>query len=206
MSRSSSSPGHYFAMSSQFEPEGLYLALPLEGESRLLQGWGAHSAFYGGYTYNGVRLKGHIGLDLAAPAGAPVLAADAGRITEINVEPGGFGRYIKIEHSWGESFYAHIVSPVVDAGQSVKRGQHIAQVEAGRRRSAGAFPAHLHFAVRINPYNRFDGWGGFSDPLPYLYAPTLDVAVPQTGAEDETPGYEEGLPPMLAERPGMRRP
>ena len=38
----------------------------------------------------------YIGIDLGAPAGTWVLAADAGRVIEISVEPGGFGRYIKI--------------------------------------------------------------------------------------------------------------
>jgi murein DD-endopeptidase MepM/ murein hydrolase activator NlpD len=95
------SPSHYFAMSGQFEPEGIYLLLPLEGNSLLLQAWGEYPEVYGRYTYNGVRLKGHIGIDLAASAGAWVLAADAGRVIEISVEPGGFGRLALIQAAPG---------------------------------------------------------------------------------------------------------
>jgi murein DD-endopeptidase MepM/ murein hydrolase activator NlpD len=195
------SPGHYFAMSGQFEPEGIYLLLPLEGNSLLLQAWGEYPELYGRYTYNGVRLKGHIGIDLAAPAGAWVLAADAGRVIEISVEPGGFGRYIKLEHPWGESFYAGIAAAAVDAGQTVPRGHRLARIEDSRRR----YPTHLHFAIRISPYNRHDGWGGFSDPLPYLYAPNLET-VPLDPNVERLAIDEESLPPILVERPNLRRP
>lgn len=188
-------------MSGQFEPEGIYLALPLEGGTRLLQAWGEHPEFHARYTYNGVRLKGHIGIDLQAPAGAWVLAADVGRVVEISVEPRGFGRYIKLEHAWGESLYAGIASPAVDAGQSVPRGHRLARIDSTR----SPYPTHLHFAIRISPYNRFDGWGGFTDPLPFLYAPQLETTPPEPGVE-RLNNLEEAIPPMLEETPNSRRP
>jgi murein DD-endopeptidase MepM/ murein hydrolase activator NlpD len=212
-------------MSGQFEPEGIYLALPLElfaldTHPLLLQGWGEHPEFHGRSTYNGVRLKGHPGLDIAAPPGTWVLAADAGRVVEISVEPGGFGRYIKLEHAWGESLYAGIAASAVDAGQSVPRGHRLARIdgtpisparsaipsESGHgERNRQTFPSHLHFAIRIHPYNRFDGWGGFTDPLPYLYAPTLETVPLDPKIEQQSPAAEN-LPPMLVERPNARRP
>jgi murein DD-endopeptidase MepM/ murein hydrolase activator NlpD len=188
-------------MSGLYEPEGIYLSLPLDGKPVLFQGWGDHPEFHARCTYNGIRLKGHIGLDLLAPRGTRVLAADGGRVIEISVEPGGFGRYIKIEHTWGESFYAGISAPSVDTGQSVTRGHTLALVEAQRR----PIPSHLHFGIRIKPYNRLDGWGGFTDPLPYLYMPELQTPELEQGAENPVTD-EESLPPMLAERPAMRRP
>jgi murein DD-endopeptidase MepM/ murein hydrolase activator NlpD len=195
------SPSHQFITSSQYEPEGIFLALPLAGTPHILQGWGEHPDYYSRFTYNGVPLKGHIGVDLAAAGGADVLAADAGRVVEISVEPGGFGQYIKLEHAWGESLYAHIMAPAVDSGQNVSRGQPLGRVEPSRR----AYPTHLHFAIRTTPYNRFDGWGGFSDPLAFLYLPEQSAGS-ENGPADDWPARLDDLPPMLVERPGGRRP
>ena len=188
----------YATLSGRFEPEGIYLSAPLEGAPVVLQGWGAHPVEHAHYTYNGVRLKGHPGLDLAADPGVPVLAADDGRVTELSIERGGFGRYLKVEHRWGESLYANLGDILVEAGQAVTRGQSLAHVT--HILDDGTFPSHLHFALRIAPYNRFDGWGGFSDPLPYLVS--AEVITAETGADEDA----LAIPPMLMERPGLRRP
>lgn len=73
---------------------------------------------------------------------------------------------------------------------------------------ARRFPTHLHFAIRAAPYNRFDGWGGFSDPLAFLYLPE-PIAGAENGPPVEIDGWAaqpEDLPPVLVERPGVRRP
>lgn len=185
-------------MSGQFEPEGIYLFPPLEGECLLLLGWGDQPAYHAQFTYNGIALKGHTGLDIAARPGAQVVAADAGKVTEISIELGGFGRYIKLEHRWGESIYAHLGEILVETGQVVARAQPIAHIETGKR----VYAPRLHFAIRITPYNRFDGWGGFTDPLPYLYNGEI-VKPEEIEPDDPNPAQ---LPPILVERPGMRRP
>jgi len=187
----------HFRTTGQYEPEGIYLFPPLEGDCLLLQGWGENPAYHARFTYNGIALKGHPGLDMAAARGAPVMAADAGKVTEISMEAGGFGRYIKTEHRWGESIYAHLGTILVEAGQVVARGQTLARLETSKQR----YWPHLHFAIRINPFNRFDGWGGFSDPLPFLYV--SEVTKPEENDPEE--GSSDLLPPMLVERPGVRR-
>ena len=123
---------------------------------------------------------------------------------EISFETGGFERYIKLEHRWGESFYAHIGEIAVEAGQLVKRNEYIAR---SGRPSSGLSP-HLHFGVRLSPYNRFDGWGGFGDPLPFLnpsniLLPDLNQEGPNQDGEQE-PMF--ATHPMAIERPGLRRP
>jgi murein DD-endopeptidase MepM/ murein hydrolase activator NlpD len=185
-------------LTGRYEPEGLYLHSPLDARCTVLMRWGDQAEFYARFTYHGVPVKGHPGLDLAIPVGTRVLAVDQGRVMESNFEPQGFGRYLKLEHSWGESFYAHLEEPLVDAGQIVARGEAIALSGDNQ----GAVQPHLHFAIRIRPYNRFDGWGGFSDPLPFLS--TTDLSIP----EDDTPETVDARPtPLLVqERSGMRRP
>ncbi len=180
-------------LSGLYEPEGIYLHTPFEGEAVIAQAWGEHADFYGQWQYNGVTLKGHPGVDFALRPGARVLAVDAGRVIEISLERGGHERYIKIEHRWGESFYAFLGEIPVDAGQMVGRAAHIAFTQT--------FPiAPLHFAIRIQPYNRFDGWGGFSDPLPFMEA--LGLAAAETDPDDARTSPHV----MATERPNMRRP
>jgi len=166
----------------------------------VLQGWGAHPAYHGKFTYNGVPLKGHPGLDLAAPPGAPILAVDQGRVSEIGRDAFGLGLYVKIEHRWGESLYAQLGQVLVESGKSVERGERIAAASLPPQKGV----IHLHFAIRIFPYHRFDGWGGFSDPTPYLYVTELTL-LPE--AEDNQANFPEGsFAPMTTEKPGARRP
>jgi murein DD-endopeptidase MepM/ murein hydrolase activator NlpD len=160
-----------------YEPEGIYLSAPMSGECRPIQFWGDHSEYYNQFHYHGVPLKGHNGIDFRIAPNTYVLAVDPGRITEIGEERGGIGRYIKIEHRWGESLYGHLDTIVIDAGQHVARGDQIATVGEsemlGQSGSSEVRTTYLHFGIRIKPFNRFDGWGGFTDPLPYLNPATL---------------------------------
>lgn len=195
-------PDRYIQLASQYEPEGVFLACPIKtSEVVVLQGWGDNPAYHGQFTYNGVRLKGHPGVDLATPPDSSIVAVDQGRVSEISRDPAGLGRYVKIEHRWGESLYAQLGAIVVESGQSVKAGQVIAHAETISRN----FPLHLHFAIRIYPYNRFDGWGGFSDPTPFLYVVELKrfEENDELKSEEETP---QKIPTMLMEKTGMRRP
>lgn len=61
--------------------------------------------------------------------------------------------------------------------------------------------SHLHFAIRVTPYNRFDGWGGFIDPLSFLNP--SNIVLPDS--EDEM-FHPIIVHRMADETPGMRRP
>lgn len=185
-------------LSGRFEPEGIYLHAPLTGPLQVVQRWGDHAEFYSRYTYYGVRIKGHPGIDIATPVGTHVLAVDKGRVVELSFDPLGFGRYLKLEHAWGESLYAHLAEALVDAGQSVERGALIAL--SGDQE--GQLPPHLHFGLRIRPFQRFDGWGGFTDPLPFFSA--SDLELPDEELSDALPTFSP--PPLVEEREGIRRP
>ena len=147
-----------------YEPEGIYLSAPFEGRRRISQLWGANPGTYRHFRPGGVPLRGHNGLDFALPTHTRLLASDQARVIEIGNDSDGYGLYIKMQHTWGESLYAHMQGFAVESGQIVKRGMLI-----GFSGNSGASTIpHLHFAIRIYPYDRSDGWGGFADPLPFL--------------------------------------
>ncbi len=143
---------------------GHYLHAPYDGTYVITQMFGENATFYSQFTTDGVSLKGNNTLDIALPAGTPLFAVDDGVVSRAGFEPDGFGNYVLIEHPWGQSIYTQLDNFSVTAGETVKRGQPIG---ASGNTGASAGP-HLNFGIRINPYERTDGWGGYSDPLPYL--------------------------------------
>lgn len=94
---------------------------------------------------NGARR--HQGVDIAADAGAPVVAA-AGGIPVNRNSPAGYGIYIDIDHGGGLSTrYAHLQSSMVENGQYVRGGEKIGEV--GRTGNLSpTTQSHLHFEVR----------------------------------------------------------
>lgn len=109
-------------------------------------------------------LKGHNGLDFGVVTGTPIRAVADGIAINEDFDPDGYGLYAKVLHSWGQSLYAHLDKRVTGPGQTIKAGSVI-----GLSGNTGHSTApHLHFAMRVTPFNRNDGWLGYSDPLPYL--------------------------------------
>jgi len=142
-----------------------YLHAPFIGSFGISQLWGERPWVYRQFTYDGVALKGHNGIDFMTPTGTPLAAIDQAIVVDATYnDPGGFGNYVKLKHAWGESLYAHMDTLAVKKDQEVARGAVIGT--SGNTGFSGG--PHLHFAIRINPYARTDGWGGFMDPLPYM--------------------------------------
>ncbi|HEY5501313.1 MAG TPA: M23 family metallopeptidase, partial [Candidatus Humimicrobiaceae bacterium] len=124
------------------------LLWPVAG--RLVSGFGNRLHPILGYV------RPHTGVDLAAPYGTPILAADGGQVLQASYD-GGYGNCILIYHGGSfATFYGHMSGFAVSAGQMVKRGQVIGYVGA----TGLATGPHLHFEVRIN--------GIAQNPLGYL--------------------------------------
>jgi murein DD-endopeptidase MepM/ murein hydrolase activator NlpD len=88
----------------------------------------------------------HSGVDVGAPTGTRLLASADG-IVRFAGWSGGYGNTVIIDHGNGYStLYAHNSRNRVTTGQSVTRGQHIADV-GSTGMSTGP---HLHFEIRIN--------------------------------------------------------
>jgi murein DD-endopeptidase MepM/ murein hydrolase activator NlpD len=98
----------------------------------------------------------HAGVDIAAPEGTPIRAADSGRVA-IAGWVGGYGNYTCVQHTASMSTcYGHQSRFGTSTGASVQQGQVIGYVG----NTGNSFGAHLHFEVRIN--------GSPVDPMGYL--------------------------------------
>jgi murein DD-endopeptidase MepM/ murein hydrolase activator NlpD len=93
---------------------------------------------------NGLR---NDGINIAAPAGAPVRAAENGVVAYAGNELKGFGNMVLLKHVDGwMTAYAHADSILVKKGQRVRKGQIIAKVGS----SGGVAKSQLHFEMRRN--------------------------------------------------------
>ena len=88
--------------------------------------------------------KFHHGVDIAAPSGAPVKAAAAGKVV-FSGQVAGYGNLIEVDHGAGWlTRYGHNSNNLVERGDTVAAGQRIALVG----RSGRATGDHVHFEVR----------------------------------------------------------
>ncbi|MGC6476175.1 MAG: M23 family metallopeptidase [Parvibaculales bacterium] len=107
---------------------------------------GRVSGVYGSQRiFNGEPRRPHYGLDIAAPAGTPVHAMLAGRVTLAETDMYYEGGLIFIDHGLDViSAYLHLGEVRVKAGDKVEKGQIIGAIGAKQGRSTGA---HLDWRV-----------------------------------------------------------
>lgn len=98
----------------------------------------------------------HTGIDIAAPMGSDIIAANSGTVI-FSGWNGGYGNCIIIDHGGGIStLYAHCSRLLVSKGELVSAKQTIAAIGS----TGISTGPHLHFEVRIN--------GDHTDPMSYL--------------------------------------
>lgn len=97
----------------------------------------------------------HRGIDIPAPAGTAIRAAESGTVITA-AKHSSYGNYVIISHGDGyATLYAHCTALYVSVGQKVTKGETIAGVGSTGYSSGN----HLHFEVRLN--------GVLTDPLTY---------------------------------------
>lgn len=106
----------------------------------------------------------HDAIDIAAPQGTPLKAADGGVVAIVKFDGSSSYSYVMIIHANNyATLYGHVNAVYVQPDQVVQKGQIIAAV-GGIPGTTGAGPfttgAHVHFGVRLN--------GIPVDPLLYL--------------------------------------
>ena len=114
------------------------IALPVHG--RLTSGFGSRFHPILGYV------RFHDGVDLAASAGTPIVAAADGRVIGAGWR-GGYGQRVQIAHAGGiDTLYGHMSRIAAYAGETVRKGEVIGYV-GSTGLSTGP---HLHFEVTRN--------------------------------------------------------
>lgn len=99
----------------------------------------------------------HNGVDLAAPFGSPIEAADGGTVEQAGWCDCGLGYYVKIDHGDGfETVYGHMSEYYVTPGEQVSKGETIGAVGS----TGNSTGPHVHFIV--------DYHGTDENPLDYL--------------------------------------
>lgn len=115
---------------------------------RLTSSYGRRSLWVAGSNF-------HAGLDLAAPTGTPIYAAQAGTVLESGW--GGWGINVIASIGGGvTNVYGHMSRTAVSAGQTVDRGQLIGFVGC----TGACTGPHVHFEVQVN--------GAPRNPMSYL--------------------------------------
>jgi murein DD-endopeptidase MepM/ murein hydrolase activator NlpD len=113
--------------------------------------WPVLGSITQGYWY------GHRAIDIGAPTGSAVLAADGGFVSFAGWTDVGYGYLVVIDHANGfATYYAHLSSIYVVAGQAIDRGQVIGGVGS----TGWSTGPHLHFEVRY--------YGTQQNPRAYL--------------------------------------
>ena len=116
------------------------LAWPVPGYTRITSKYGMRT-----HPITGV-YKLHTGVDIGAPRGANFIAANDGIVTKASYNS-AYGNMVIIDHGGGVStLYAHGDEILVQAGQTVKRGDPILKVGS----TGYSTGPHAHFEVRLN--------------------------------------------------------
>lgn len=89
----------------------------------------------------------HNGIDIGAPTGTPVLAADSGMVVYRGWS-GNYGNLVKVDHGEGQivTWYAHLSRFNINLGDTVQKGDVIGYV-GNTGYSTGP---HLHYEVHVN--------------------------------------------------------
>ncbi|MGG7162359.1 murein hydrolase activator EnvC family protein [Clostridium ihumii] len=138
------------SMASGGKYEGGQMMWPVVGYYNISSYFGYRADPFTGET------KYHNAIDIPAPAGTPVVAANGGTVITSSYSS-SYGNLVIIDHGGGLlTYYAHNTSLLVSVGQKVSKGQNIATVGT----TGNSTGNHSHFGVQLN--------GSFVDPMGYL--------------------------------------
>jgi murein DD-endopeptidase MepM/ murein hydrolase activator NlpD len=89
---------------------------------------------------------GHTGIDLSAPVGTPIYAANSGPVLFSGFSNWGYGETVVLAHGPFSTLYAHMSQRNARCGQFINVGQVVGLVGSTGNSSG----PHLHFEIRFN--------------------------------------------------------
>jgi hypothetical protein len=89
---------------------------------------------------------GHTGIDLAAPTGTPIFAANGGPVLFSGFSNWGYGEAVVLGHGLQSTLYGHMSQRNVACNQVVGTGQVVGLVGS----TGNSTGPHLHFEIRFN--------------------------------------------------------
>lgn len=125
----------------------------------------------GGFTYspNPTHPKGHMGVDMRAPAGTPVYPLAPGVVSNVGTDPMG-GNVVNVQHANGvRSYYAHLSVVKAQKGDKVDTNTVIGNI-GNTGNASHTFP-HLHFQVWAD--------NQIQDPAKYFSVPAYTNLSPE---------------------------
>ena len=136
-----------FGLPAQADPPSARFGWPMAPPHSVVRGYQPPDTPYG---------PGHRGVDLAADAGTPVLAADAGVVVYAGLVAGI--PVISVDHDGGLRTTYEPVATTVAVGAQVHRGEQLGLLRAGHPGCPAA--ACLHWGALLN--------GAYVNPLSYV--------------------------------------
>jgi len=98
----------------------------------------------------------HLGIDITAPYGTPIVAPASGRVIKVGWE-NGYGLTVELDHGYGvQTLYGHMSRTAVQLGTLVHRGDRIGFVGS----TGLATGPHVHYEVIVN--------GRPTDPMKFI--------------------------------------
>lgn len=140
-------------------------------------------------------IVGHHGIDYGLQEGTEVVATDTGKVIQSG-DNGDFGISVTLEHSWGQSIYAHLKEAKVNVGDTPSAGDIIGL--SGK--TGAAFGEHLHFGVKLSNADSNNGYLGFTDPSPY-FGKSEEVKPEEKPQESTSQPIEIPPPPEQPQSP-----
>ena len=155
-------------------------------------------------VYGGERM--HNGNDYPMPTGTPVSVIQPGKVANAGFVDNGYGNQVKVDHPGGvSSFYAHLSSVNVSAGQDITPGTVIGKVGS----TGTSTGPHLHFEVDANGKGQVDPtpyqdqifrFGGNIKVKPKVESKTKPAGVPPSGESNQPTNLSEQIAALEKEK------